>query len=176
VGPLGGKWRPSAGKVREWYAQSRHLQGCSLCLCLLRTNGLAPVSKYWTYRSHASDMGLVSLVVYCRQIFDFLHCFIAWLGREARYEPIDRSVGVLWIVSEALFLRSSDSIQLRRWLMEGCHVRGPPAGSVRRAYMDWLGKRTCRVDQVFPYTVYIDSNHRGSRIWVTACSCQSWLS
>jgi hypothetical protein len=22
------KWRPSVGKVREWYVESRHLQGC----------------------------------------------------------------------------------------------------------------------------------------------------
>jgi hypothetical protein len=35
-------------------------------LCQLRTDGLAPASKYWTYWSHASDMGPVSLVV-CRQ-------------------------------------------------------------------------------------------------------------
>jgi hypothetical protein len=40
------------------------------------------------------------------------------------------------------------------------HVRGPPAGSVRRAYVDWHGKRTCRVGRIFPYRVYIDSNRR----------------
>jgi hypothetical protein len=80
---------------------------------------------------------------------------------------MDRSVGMLWIVSGALFLGSSDSVQLCRWLMKGCHVRGPPAGSIRRAYMDWRGKHTCRVGQVFPGRVYIDSNHRDYRIWVS---------
>jgi hypothetical protein len=29
-------------------------------LCRLRTEGLVPVSKYQTYRSHAGDMGSVS--------------------------------------------------------------------------------------------------------------------
>jgi hypothetical protein len=48
--------------------------------------------------------------------------------------------------------------------VKGCHVRGPPAGSVRRAYVDWHGKRTCRVGRVSPCRVYIDSNHRDSRI------------
>jgi hypothetical protein len=55
------------------------------------------------YRSHAGDMGPVSLVACRRQIFDFLHCFIGWLGRETGYRPVDRSTGVLWIVSGALF-------------------------------------------------------------------------
>jgi hypothetical protein len=56
--------------------------------------------------------------------------------------------------------------------VKGCHVRGPPIGSVRRAYVDWRGKHTCRVGWIFPCRVYIDSNCCDSRIWVTACS---WL-
>jgi hypothetical protein len=36
-------------------------------------------------------------------------------------------------------------------------------------------QKTCRVGQIFPYRVYIDSNHRDSRIWVTACLWQSSL-
>jgi hypothetical protein len=47
---------------------------------------------------------------------------------------------------------------------KGCHVRRPPVGSVRQAYMDWCGKCTCHVDQVFSCRVYIDSNHHASRI------------
>jgi hypothetical protein len=58
---------------------------------------------------------------------------------------MDQSAGVLWIVSGALFLRSSDFVQLCRWLVEGCHVRGPPTGGVRQVYVDWGGKCTCRV-------------------------------
>jgi hypothetical protein len=51
--PLGGKWRPLVEKVGEWYVESRYLKGCSPHLCRLRTDRLAPVSKFWTYQSHA---------------------------------------------------------------------------------------------------------------------------
>jgi hypothetical protein len=143
---------------------SWHLQGCSPRLCQLRTLRLPPMSKYRTYRSHAGDMCPVNLVACCLWVFDFLHCFIGWLGRETGYGPMDRSAGVLGIVSGALFLGSSDSVQPCRWLVEGCHVRGPPVGSVRWAYVDWRGKRTCRVGRVFPCNVYIESNRRDS--WI----------
>jgi hypothetical protein len=46
TGPLGGKWRPLVGKVGEWYMENRHLQDCIPRLCRLRTDGLAPASKY----------------------------------------------------------------------------------------------------------------------------------
>jgi hypothetical protein len=46
VGPLGEKWRSSIEKVGEWFMERQHLHGCSLCLCQLRTDGLAPASKY----------------------------------------------------------------------------------------------------------------------------------
>jgi hypothetical protein len=46
------------------YVASQHLQGCIPRLCRLRIVRLAPVSKYWTYRSHASDMGPVSWCSY----------------------------------------------------------------------------------------------------------------
>jgi hypothetical protein len=49
---------------------SRHLKGCNPHLCPLRTVQLTPVSKYGTYRSHAGDMGPVSLVVGCQQKFN----------------------------------------------------------------------------------------------------------
>jgi hypothetical protein len=37
----------------------------------------------------------------------YAYYFIGWLRRETGYGPADRSVDVLWIVSGALFLRSS---------------------------------------------------------------------
>jgi hypothetical protein len=77
---------------------------------------------------------------------------------------MDQSAGVLGIVSGSLFLGSSDSVQPCRRLVEGCHVRVPPVGIVRWVYVDWRGKRTCRVGRVFPYNVYIDSNHHDS--WI----------
>jgi hypothetical protein len=57
VGPLGGKWRPLVGKVGEWYVESWHFQGYSPRLSRLRIDGLAPTSKYWTYRSHDGVYG-----------------------------------------------------------------------------------------------------------------------
>jgi hypothetical protein len=71
VRPLGGKWRLSVEKVGECDVVSRHLQGCSPRLCRLRTDGLAPMSKYWMYRSYAGDMGPVSLVVSRQQKVGF---------------------------------------------------------------------------------------------------------
>jgi hypothetical protein len=80
VGSVGGKERPSIGKVGEWYMESWRLQGCSLHLCQLRTDELAPASKYWTYRLHASDMSLVSLVASCQQklVFSSLPYWLLW--------------------------------------------------------------------------------------------------
>jgi hypothetical protein len=37
---------PSVGKIGECDVASRHLQCCSFCLCRLRTDGVAPMSKY----------------------------------------------------------------------------------------------------------------------------------
>jgi hypothetical protein len=62
------------------------------------------------YRSHTGDMGPISLVACYRQMFGFLHCFIDWLGIETGYGPADQIVDILWIVSGALFLGSSDSV------------------------------------------------------------------
>jgi hypothetical protein len=86
VGLLGGKWRPSVGKVGEWFVSSRHLQGCSPCLCRLRTDGLAPVSKYWMYRSHAGEpCSMLSPDVW-------LSPLLYWLARERNLVQTHRSV------------------------------------------------------------------------------------
>jgi hypothetical protein len=45
VGQFGGKWRPSVGKVGEWYMERRHLKRCSPAVSL-KTGELAPPSKY----------------------------------------------------------------------------------------------------------------------------------
>jgi hypothetical protein len=108
---------PSIGKVGECAMASQHLQGCSPRLCWLRTDGLTPTSKYWTYRLHASDMGLVSLVACHQQV----------PGWEVKLG--------------ALFLRSSASIQPCWWLVKGCYTwttwdtygRGPYADRAWKA-------------------------------------------
>jgi hypothetical protein len=63
---------------------SRHLQGYSLHLCRLWTDGLASTSKYWTYRSYAGDMGPVSLVA-CRQHVLGLSALLQWLCWERNW-------------------------------------------------------------------------------------------
>jgi hypothetical protein len=68
IGERGDNW---LGRSGSGYVARRHLQGYSPRLSRLRTDGLAPVSNYWTYRSHAGDMSPVSLVVGCQQKFDF---------------------------------------------------------------------------------------------------------
>jgi hypothetical protein len=79
-GALGGKWRQLVGKVEEWYVANWHLQDCSPRLYWLRTDGLAPASKYWTYGSHVGDMDPVSPVVGYQQKLDFfpLHHWLLW--------------------------------------------------------------------------------------------------
>jgi hypothetical protein len=96
----------SVGKVGEWYVKSWHLQGCSPHLYRLRTDGLAPASKYWTYQSHAGDMDLVSQVA-CYQQKSGLSLLVHWLAWERNWVRKLRSAGMLWIVSGAFFLRSS---------------------------------------------------------------------
>jgi hypothetical protein len=84
VGPLGEEWRPSVGKVVEWYVESWHLQGCSPRQCRLRTDGLATASKYWTYRSHVVDMCPISLVVYHQQRVALVP-LLQWLAWERNW-------------------------------------------------------------------------------------------
>jgi hypothetical protein len=91
VGPLGGKGKQLVGQVGEWYVKSRHLQDYSPHLCRLWTDGLAPTSKYWMYRSHASDMGPVSLVA-CHQQKLGLSLMLHWLAWERNWVRTHGSV------------------------------------------------------------------------------------
>jgi hypothetical protein len=75
---------PLVGKVREWYVASRHLQGCSPCLCRLRTEWLVPASKYWTYRSQAGDMSPISLVA-CHKKKLGLSLLLHWFDGERNW-------------------------------------------------------------------------------------------
>jgi hypothetical protein len=96
---------------------------------------------------------------------------MSFLGEKLSWVPRATQPG--WEVeSGTLFSGAIVSVQPYRWLVKGCHVQGPPAGSIRRAYVDWRGKRTYHIGRVFPCSVYIYSNCRDTRIWVTACS---WL-
>jgi hypothetical protein len=79
-------------------------------------------------------------------------------------QPADQSAGMLWIMSVALFLGSSEIHQNPPMTHGRLRRTGLSTGSVRRVYVDWRGKHTCRVYCVFPCRVYIDSNYRDSQI------------
>jgi hypothetical protein len=151
------------GKVRECYVESWHLQGCSPRLCRLRTNGLAPVSKYWTYRSHAGDMGPVSLVACHQQKLSF-SLLLHWLAWEKNWVWTRGSV-----IQRALDCVGSPFSQ-EQWdpskSIDDSWKVATYGDCLQEAYVNWHGKRTSRVDRVFPYMVCIDSNRRNSRIWV----------
>jgi hypothetical protein len=106
-GQLGGPVKHSEGKGEESdVAILRFLCG-SPHQCRLRIEGLVPVSKYWTYRSHAGDMGLVSLVT-CHRQKPGLSLLLHWLVSKRNW------VRTRWSVSRhavdcvgSLFLKSS---------------------------------------------------------------------
>jgi hypothetical protein len=172
VSHLGGSVGHSEGKGGESGVSILRFLCGSPRLCRLRTEGLVHMSKYWTYRSHAGDISLVNLVVCYRQIFGFHYCFNGCVGRETRWRTCGSLSWARGLCREPFFSVAVGFVQCCWWLVKGCHVRGLPTGSVCGAYVDWRGKRKCHVYQVFPCRVYIDSNHRDSQIWVTACS---WL-
>jgi hypothetical protein len=98
-------------------------------LCRLRTEGLVPMSKYWTYRSHAGVYGLNKPSNLPSTEGGFTpHYFNGWLGRETGYRPMNRSTDVLLIMSGAVFLRSSGSVHRCWWL----HERVRRMGTTRR--------------------------------------------
>jgi hypothetical protein len=112
-------------------------------LCRLRTEGLVPGSKYWTYRSHVSDMDPVSPVADRPQVLG-LSLLLQWLSWERNWGeshgPLNRAER--WS-REHFFLGAIVSVQPCRWLVKGCHVRGPP----QEAYIGrtWTGVGSVRV-------------------------------
>jgi hypothetical protein len=91
AGPLGESIGQSDGKGWECDVKSRHLQGCSPRLCRLRTNELAPVSKYWMYWSHAGDVGLVNWCSLLTTMLKF-SWHLQWLLWERNWIRTRRSV------------------------------------------------------------------------------------
>jgi hypothetical protein len=96
------EWKDEESNV----AIPRFLYG-SPCLCQLRTEGLIPGSKYWTYQSHAGVYGssksssLLSTDAWLKPTSS-----LAGLGKKLRWVPRTTQPG--WEVeSGALFLRSS---------------------------------------------------------------------
>jgi hypothetical protein len=142
-------------------------------LCRLRTEGLVPMSKYWTYRSHAGDYGSSkpsSRLVTEAWLFPTIS--LAVVGEKLGTDPWISQLAYCGLCREPFFSGAMDLFKSVDDCTKGCHVRGLSVGSVHQAYVDWRGKHTCRVGRVFPCRVYIALNHRDSHIWVTACS---WL-
>jgi hypothetical protein len=170
LGRLVEHWK---GKVGESVVVILRFLCGSSRLCRLRTEGLIPVSKYWMYRSHAGvyrpskPSSWSSTEAWLKSIAS-----LVGLGEQLGTDPRIDQPTRCGLCREPFFSGAVKSIQIYRWLVKGCHVRGLPAGSVRRTYVDLRGKRTSRVDRVFPYRVYIDLNHHDSWIWVTV---YSWM-
>jgi hypothetical protein len=89
---------------------------------------------------------------------------LAGSGEKLCMDPRIGQPACCGLCREPFFSGAVGSVQIYRCLTKGCHIRGPPAGSICWVYVDWHGKRMCRVDRVFLYKVYIDSNRRDSRI------------
>jgi hypothetical protein len=49
--------------------------------CQLRTQGLVHMSRYWTYQSHAGDIGSVSLVTFLQQVIGLI-TLLQWMRGE----------------------------------------------------------------------------------------------
>jgi hypothetical protein len=172
-GPLGGSVEHSEGKNEESALAIPVFLCGSPCLCRLRTEGLVPVSKFWTYRSHAGVYGpskpssLSSTDVWLKPTTS-----LVGLGEKLRWVP--RTTQPSWeVVSGALFLESSSIsptlLMTHKRLLYMDHVRYVWSRAIHGLSVECVW----RIGRVFLYMVYIDSNHCDSWIWVTACS---WLS
>jgi hypothetical protein len=137
VGPLGRSVEQSEGKDRESVvAIPRFLCG-SPHLYRLRTEGLVPVSKYWTYRSHAGVYGPIKLSSMLSIDAGF-HLLLHWLAWERnRLWPVNYSAG-LGVASGALILGSSriHLTLLTTTRMIAMYVNCPQEAYVGRTWTD----------------------------------------
>jgi hypothetical protein len=152
---------------------SRHLQGCSRRLSRLRTDGLAPASKYWMYRSYVGvyrpnkPSSRLSIDVW-------LSLLLHWLAWERN------RVRTRGSVSQRAVDYVGSPFSWEQWLcptMSTTHEGLVYVDHVRYVW-SWTicglsVESVWHVGLVSPCRVYIDSNHRDSRIWVTACLWQS---
>jgi hypothetical protein len=139
--PLGGKWRPSVGKVREWYVESRHLQSCSPHLCQLRTDELAPVSKYWTYWSHTGIYG-PSKPSSWSPIGAWLMLTASLVGKGEKLGT-DTRIGqpaCYGLCREPFFSGAIGSVQICRCLTKGLYMWTTWDTYGPRPYADWALK------------------------------------
>jgi hypothetical protein len=157
----------SVRKVGECDVASQHLQGFSHCLCRLRTDGLTPTSKYWTYRSYAGDICPISLVAHCQEVLG-LSTLVQWLcwrrNLGGSHRPL--SWAERWSREQCIH---PTLLMTRERLLYVDYIRYVWSRTIRGPSM----KSVWRVDWVFPCMVYINSNRRDSRIWVIIYLWQS---
>jgi hypothetical protein len=160
---------PSVGKVGVWCVESRHLPGCSPRLCRLRTDRLAPASKYWMYRSHTGVMGPVS---WCSYITTWSKPLsptprLSW-GRGIRWPKMMLVPVCLWpprllpgVGACFILVGTSERLPMR--------ITGDVwSGTICESSV----KSVWCVDRVFPCRMSIDSNCHDSQIWVSlVCGC-----
>jgi hypothetical protein len=165
VGHLGGPVKHSEGKGGESVVYILRFLCGSPRLCRLRTEGLVPVGKYWTYRSHADDMSPVS---WCSYV-------ITWPKPLSPTPRLSWGRGMRWpkTTTVPVCLRSPR-------LLPGVGVCFVLVGTSERlpTWNTWdIGSGTlCKssvesvwhVDRDFPCRVYINLNRHDSWIWVTA--------
>jgi hypothetical protein len=120
--PLGGKWRPLVGKVREWYVESWHLQGRSPRLCRLRTDGLDP---------RASIEHIDHILVYGPSKPCTLSSTEAWLKHTASLADLGEKLGMdpqigqptcRGLCREPFFSGAVGSVQICQRLAKGCYT------------------------------------------------------
>jgi hypothetical protein len=146
------------------------LGGCSPRLCQLRTDGLALVSKYWIYRSHSGNMGLVACHQQRVALLPLLRC-LSWERNWVRtHGSVSRCAGDCvrspfsqgqWLCLPLLMTSWKVSMH---WRLERRMVWDHTQTEPGMCVACWSS---------FLYRVYINLNCCNSRIWVTACL---WLS
>jgi hypothetical protein len=74
------------------------------------------------YRSHAGDMGPVSLVVSCPHELTFPHCSLAVVGENLGMNPWIGWPSCCGLCQEPFFLGAVDLIKYVDECMKGCHM------------------------------------------------------
>jgi hypothetical protein len=120
---------------------SRHLHGYSPHLCRLRTDGLAFVSKYWTYWSHAGDMGPVSLVVgWSTKAWLFPTAPLSIVGEKLGTDPWIGRPACWGLCREPFFLGAVDLFKSVDDCIKGCYMWIAWDTYGHRPYADWVWK------------------------------------
>jgi hypothetical protein len=153
VGPLGGKWRPSVGKVGEWFVESRHLRWVGPHEQVLNV----PIACWWYGSSkpsascqHKLDFSPLLHWLFWERSWVRTHGSVSRRAVDCVGSPSSRGQWICWWLHEKLLY-----VYRVRYVWSRA-ICGPSVESV------W------HVGCAFPYRVYIYLNRHNSRILVTA--------